>query len=287
MAGSKRQSPNKKTVENTIEGHGPLNHKSLASLQNSDARQVLDIVDELRNTGLGAMIELPQIVTCGDQSSGKSSVLEAITGIPFPRKENLCTRFATEIVLRRAKVETVSIQIRPDGDRPDAQRKELQKLDLSLEDFNNMEHLVEQSLAQMGLKDSNKASPRAFSRDVLHIEIAGPGRPHLTLVDLPGLIHSENKTQSKKDVEIIKDMVSKYMKQERTIVLAVVSAKNDYANQIVLKMARDNGAADRTLGIITKPDSLTPRSESEEKWMVLARNDDVFFGHGWHVLRNR
>ncbi|CZR58510.1 uncharacterized protein PAC_08402 [Phialocephala subalpina] len=35
---------------------------------------------------------LSQLVACGDQSAGKSSVLEALTEIPFPRNENLGTR---------------------------------------------------------------------------------------------------------------------------------------------------------------------------------------------------
>jgi hypothetical protein len=70
---------------------------SLQELQSADQRKVMDIVDKLRRTGLSSIVELPQLVVCGDQSSGKSSVLEAITEIPFPRKENLCTRFATEV----------------------------------------------------------------------------------------------------------------------------------------------------------------------------------------------
>jgi hypothetical protein len=70
---------------------------SLHALQSADQRKVMDIVDKLRRTGLSGIVELPQLVVCGDQSSGKSSVLEAITEIPFPRKENLCTRFATEV----------------------------------------------------------------------------------------------------------------------------------------------------------------------------------------------
>jgi len=65
---------------------------SLDQLQSSDYRQILDVVDSLRTCGLGTILQLPQIVVCGDQSSGKSSVLEAITEVPFPRKENLCTR---------------------------------------------------------------------------------------------------------------------------------------------------------------------------------------------------
>jgi hypothetical protein len=70
---------------------------SLQALQSTDQRKVMDIVDKLRRAGLSGIVELPQLVVCGDQSSGKSSVLEAITEIPFPRKENLCTRFATEV----------------------------------------------------------------------------------------------------------------------------------------------------------------------------------------------
>lgn len=106
-------------------------------------------------------------------------------------------------------------------------------------------------------------------------------------MDLPGLIHSETKQQSASDVELVQDVVQSYMKEPRSIILAVVSAKNDYANQIVLKLAR---AADkkgvRTLGVITKPDTLIAGSESEAMYVALARNQDVEFRLGWHVLRN-
>jgi hypothetical protein len=91
---------------------------SLEALQSDDQRRVMDIVDRLRRTGLNGIVSLPQLVVCGDQSSGKSSVLEAITEIPFPRKENLCTRFATEIVLRRDPASTIRITITPDKNRP-------------------------------------------------------------------------------------------------------------------------------------------------------------------------
>lgn len=73
----------------------PLATASLDKLQSKDYREVLGVVDRLRVSGLGSILQLPQIVVCGDQSSGKSSVLEAITEVPFPRKENLCIRFAT------------------------------------------------------------------------------------------------------------------------------------------------------------------------------------------------
>jgi hypothetical protein len=52
----------------------------------------------------------------GDQSTGKSSVLQAVTEIPFPVNDLMCTRFATEIVLQRTSSDqktTVKFEIIP------------------------------------------------------------------------------------------------------------------------------------------------------------------------------
>jgi hypothetical protein len=68
----------------------------------------------------------------------------------------------------------------------------------------------------------------------------------------------------------------------------VVSAKNDYANQIVTKYTRDlDRLGNRTLGIITKPGTLHAGSDSERSFVELAENKDVNFRLGWHVLKNR
>ena len=64
----------------------------------------------------------------------------------------------------------------------------------------------------MGLGDiSSGATLRAFTKDVLSIEICGPDRPQLTLVDLPGLIHSENQSQSRDDVILVSELVERYI----------------------------------------------------------------------------
>lgn len=47
----------------------------------------------------------------GDQSSGKSSVLEGLTGLPFPRDSGLCTRFPTQIVFKRSKNSSTEVSI--------------------------------------------------------------------------------------------------------------------------------------------------------------------------------
>lgn len=59
----------------------------------------------------------------GDQSSGKSSVLEGLTDLPFPRDNGLCTRFATQITFRRAEKNSITVSIIP-SPTADSKRKE-------------------------------------------------------------------------------------------------------------------------------------------------------------------
>ncbi|EDU48560.1 GTP-binding protein [Pyrenophora tritici-repentis] len=261
---------------------------SLQALQSADERKVMDIVDKLRRTGLSGVVELPQLIVCGDQSSGKSSVLEAITEIPFPRKENLCTRFATEIILRRSTESTSTVTITPDKLRPQSEHVKLKGFTKSITDFSQLPDVIEEATLAMGLGAVGGTNSRAFSRDVLSIEITGPNRPQLTLVDLPGLIHATNKAQTGADKKLILKLVNQYMKNPRTIILAVVSAKNDYANQIILDHCRKiDKQGRRTMGIITKPDFLREGTDNELSWIELAQNKDIYLESGWHMLKNR
>ena len=54
--------------------------------------KILEKIKEIRPLISGYKIQLPQIVVIGDQSSGKSSVLESLTGIKFPVNSGICTR---------------------------------------------------------------------------------------------------------------------------------------------------------------------------------------------------
>ncbi|KAK4127007.1 hypothetical protein N657DRAFT_653362 [Parathielavia appendiculata] len=236
---------------------------------------LLDSIDQLRLQGINNYISLPQIIVCGDQSSSKSSVLEAISGVSFPVKSNLCTRFPTELVLRRTPHTSAGVSIVPHESRPEAERKAL----LTFRE----ELLVERAKAEMGIT----AYGRAFAKDIIRIEVTGPDQPHLTIVDLPGLIHSETKNQTTSDVELIQDVVQSYMREPRCIVLPVVSARNDFAHQIVLKLARTaDPSGTRTLGVIT--DTLIPGGGSEEgSWSLATRDAEQaeFFGSGvWKTL---
>ncbi|KAK4150030.1 hypothetical protein C8A00DRAFT_46486 [Chaetomidium leptoderma] len=181
-----------------------------AQLQSKEYRDLLDVVDRLRNQGLSRYVDLPQIIVCGDH------------------QDNLCTRFATELILRRAPVAGIDISISPGSDRTEDEQATLE------------------------------AFTYTGTLETLDLGLSGPSQPHLTLVDLPGLFLAGNKDQSEQDAALIEKL-----------------AKSDFALQ------------QRTLGLITKPDTLDQGSDSEQFYIQLAQNKDVHFGLGWHVLRNR
>lgn len=184
-------------------------------------------------------MSLPQIVVCGDQSAGKSSVLEALTEIPFPRNDNLCTRFATEISLRRDPVNSLTIRVIPDGSRPQSEQDTIKSFSESITDFEDLPAIMDKTMTVMGITGSNIGiSGSAFAKDTLSIAIQGPDRPHLTLVDIPGLIQASTRGFSETDVAMVADITNSYIEQPRTICLAVVSATNDAANQPILQRVR-------------------------------------------------
>ncbi|KAK5998958.1 Interferon-induced GTP-binding Mx2-like protein [Cladobotryum mycophilum] len=261
----------------------PLATEGLDGLCSKEQLKLLDAVDSLHSQGINHYVSLPQIILCGDQSSGKSSVLQAISGVPFPVKSNLCTRFPTELILRKAANVGVKVSIVPHHSRGETEKASLSGFQETLGSFQDLPAIIESAKATMGIDDRAKS----FTQDLLRIEISGPDRPHLTIVDLPGLIHVQTRYQSSTDIKLVSKIVKTYMKEPRSIILAVVSAKNDYANQVVLKHAREaDPTGSRTLGVITKPDTLTPGSESENAYVTLAQNQEIEFRLGWHVLRN-
>ncbi|EEY22321.1 interferon-induced GTP-binding protein Mx [Verticillium alfalfae VaMs.102] len=267
----------------TVADNVALDASAMDDLNSPEAKALLDTIDKLRSINVGDIISLPQIIVVGDQSSGKSSVLEAISRVPFPVKGDLCTRFATELVLRRSSSSYVHVTIRfakgSSGDQEPFHREEL--------DLSRLPSLIEEATERMGIRPGSDVG---FSRDVLRIEVSGPDVPSLTLVDLPGFYHSSTGEQSLEGIKVVNRLVKSYMAQEQSIILAVLSASTQLASQRILDEAREHDPKRlRTLGVITKPDVPKPGLSNEAKYLQLARNEEPRhqLTLGWHVLRNR
>jgi hypothetical protein len=252
-------------------------------LQSEEQVRLLDDIDKLRSDGIQHhAISLPQLVVCGDQSSGKSSVLEALSNVRFPVDTGTCTRFAMELALRRSPDKKAMAKIIPGRIASADRQRRLADFKPSDVGLAGVPKLIEEARAAMGL------SGDAVCDDVLRLEITGPDLPHLTLVDLPGLIAD---AKDPKDIELVENMVREYMKNPRSIILAIVSAQSDKQVQKVLRLAREyDPHGDRTVGVITKPDMLKKYrgSVAERNYVDMAKNQDPVskLRLGWHVVRN-
>lgn len=115
-----------------------------------------------------------------------------------------------------------------------------------------------------------------------------PWRPQLILIDIPGLVGLETRGTTTRDLELVTEITKYYIKQERTICLAAVSAATDYATQSILRKVRKlDKRGDRTLSVITKSDIPANRSGLQKGYIELTQNQDIFFELGWHIVKNR
>eukprot|EP01084_Bolivina_argentea_P115196 204900_1 len=65
-------------------------------------QSILNTLDEIRHLigNNNEDIKIPTVVVIGDQSHGKSSLMELISGVDLPRNQEICTRVPAELRLR-------------------------------------------------------------------------------------------------------------------------------------------------------------------------------------------
>lgn len=203
-------------------------------------KKMIEIRGLLQTVGQSDSLTLPSIVVIGSQSSGKSSVLEAIVGHEFlPKGHNMVTRRPIELTL----VNT-----------PDAQSEygEFPALGLGkVTDFSQI---------QRTLTDLNLAVPASdcVSDDPIQLRIYSPNVPDLSLIDLPGYIQVVGRDQPPELKERISQLCEKYIRSPN-VILAISAADVDLANSTALRASRKvDPRGERTIGVITKMDLVDP-----------------------------
>lgn len=248
----------------------------LKGLHTDDHIKILNAIDHIRRQGTGEYVALPQIVVCGDQSSGKSAVLEAISGVSFPVKHGTCTRFVTELSLRHASMESGSVRIIPG---PNASEEYKARLEGFVEENITLPQVGEYiERAKECIIFPKKTT---ISKDKLLVEVRAPELQPLTLIDLPGFIHFDDE-----DDKSVRDLANSYLQEPRSIILAIVQATGDIKTQEVIKVINTlDPTGKRTIGVIPKPDLMD--NGHKDAFSLLARNETTRLQRGWHVVRNR
>lgn len=127
-----------------------------------------------------------------------------------------------------------------------------------------------------------------FSEDVLRIEICGPEADYLTVIDVPGIFRTPTEgITTKEDMALVRSMVEGYIKNSRTVILAVLDSNVDIANQEILTLAEQyDPKGERTLGILTKPDKvIEQRHKASVCSIVCGKKKQLTLGY--YVVRSR
>ncbi|KAL6751622.1 P-loop containing nucleoside triphosphate hydrolase protein [Haematococcus lacustris] len=260
-----------------------------ASDYGEQSRRITALLAKLADLGAAHEISYPTIVVCGDQSAGKSSIIQRISGIDLPRSSGTCTRCPMEVRM------TLS-----DGDAPWSCKIKISwtaDFGAPLLDKEAVGPAV--SRAQKAVLNPGKGyasfidptSPLladtdelGFSRNVVVLEIQGAD-VSLSLIDLPGIINSTEKKEDQYLINMIKDMVKHYIEASQTIIVLAVHALSDIQNQVVYQMAREaDPEQQRTLGVITKVDVIPPGSH--RMWIRMMQGDLFPLDLGYDMVVN-
>ncbi|KAI0696227.1 P-loop containing nucleoside triphosphate hydrolase protein [Cerioporus squamosus] len=268
-------------------------------------KELIEFVTTLRALGAQVFLDLPRIVVIGNQSAGKSSLVEAISGISVPRDAGTCTRCPMECRLANTPDSwSCQISIRwefdTNGERVDEVSEVLfgarftDKEDVEpmlrraqaaiLNPTVPLSHFLEVDIQALKAGDTKVpgAKPLAFSRNVICVDLAGPDLVDLSFVDLPGIVQNAEP----EIVQLVEDLVESYV-GGNCLILVTLPMSDDIENQKAARIAKQADPEGlRTIGVLTKPDTLPPGStKSREMWLDVIEGRRHQLKHGYFCTR--
>jgi GTPase SAR1 family protein len=275
------------------------------------SNKLLKVIKDLTHHGIDAELGVPKIVVIGDQSSGKSSLIEALTRIPVPRGEGTCTRCPLEInilaegdsfsarIFLQKKYLYDTDEIPNDQEFPGwTQLNGVIHPELFMDVNSEAELGPAIVLAQCANLNPDKSpaevktwDPKnlpqqptvAFSPNTVIVEIKGAEtRVNLSFVDLPGII-----TRTAKGVSVaglVRTLSRSYIRDPNSLIALVISMEYDIMVSQAPALVDEMHAKDRCIGILTKPDRL-PKANKHQQWRRVLQGEDFVLGHGYYVTK--
>ncbi|KAF9000114.1 P-loop containing nucleoside triphosphate hydrolase protein [Cyathus striatus] len=271
-------------------------------------KAILDLHRELNEEGAGMLkMGFPKIAVIGGQSAGKSSLVEAVSGVKVPRDSGTCTRCPMECTMS-SSAETwscsISLSLRYDKDGNDLASPSNVAFAPLITNRSEVELWIRRAQAAIlcphrsasefsakskgELKDAlnPKSDPRVleFSKNAVIINVKDPELTDLSFIDLPGLIQNADKTST---IDLVKNLVVSNIQEDDTLILITIPASDDMENQQAVRLAKEEDPhGERTVGVITKPDTLTKGSiGQQDRWKKILQGEDHKLRHGYYSVR--
>ncbi|KAJ7207815.1 P-loop containing nucleoside triphosphate hydrolase protein [Mycena pura] len=268
----------------------------------SRCRELMAIDRALRALGGDTFFDLPSITVIGGQSAGKSSLVEAVSGINVPRDSGTCTRCPMECSMSSSdNTWSCSISLRFDHNAQGV------KVDPNTHAFGTT--ITDRSAVELWLRRAQAAilSPHIsyenfyikteqelrdappdaqrlpFSRNAVLVDVRDPDITDLSFIDLPGLIQND----SPDVIDVIRDLAVSRIENSNTLILVTIPMSDDLQNQQAAKLARDaDPAGERTIAVLTKPDNLGEGAlGSRQTWLDILEGRRHPLTHGYYCVR--
>ncbi|VBB18790.1 dynamin family protein [Yasminevirus sp. GU-2018] len=273
------------TVSNvwSMVGQAKQTEMALDKLTNDQLIQIADYIrDVFKNS---EFLDPPTLCVVGSQSSGKSITLNGLTGIDIlPNGKSIVTR--TPIHLRLIHVKESKNIVVEFFDKDDSQKListfTVDALTTPADQLTPIrEEIVKLTEMYAGRSKNVVDTP-------INVRIKSPSVPNLSVIDLPGLTHIALTDQGQPEniKESIENMIIKYIKNPRTIILSIIPATVDVESDAGLGLIKKHDPDfKRTIGVLTKVDML--KDSNVENYLCGKISRNLQLGYGYYAVRNR
>ena len=238
-------------------------------------RRFFDVIDPLKELVEREHWSAPQVIMLGQESTGKSTLLERLTGLPiFPRNADLCTRSLIKVCLRRGPSRKLRLLVQDilslHFDDENGAEVDFDELGAAV-----MKEMTRQVRLEALRQDMPNKDPGFYSATVsdaplqpsdglctkkaLVIELSSPKAPNLDVVDCPGLVAASARGRPADVAQETAGLVRTFAKKHRNSALFVVAVKASEQpnNSLAMRLVQELGLESRALGVLTMTDVLT------------------------------